>query len=1031
MAMRDVQVRLSARVDAYVAAMARAKSATGALSTESVRNMSTVGSSMQRMGRSASLYVTAPLVGAGLAAVSMGNDFERSFSVMEGLANVPAGEVEKLKDAVLSLAGETAVAPQELADALYFAASAGLDSAQSMEVLELAARASAAGMGDVTSVVGLVAGAMLSYGPDVLDAATATDILTAAIREGRADPQELAGALGRVTPIAAAMGVSFGETAGAAAYMTNIMGNTDETITALRGVLLAMLDPTKQAKDALLSIGTSADELQNVLSTQGLVAAFQLLKDKGLNPNSEAMSNLFEDNRALNGAMILLNDESGDLRSTIDAVTNSSGALGVAFGAVADDKGFKMRQAIVDVQVAMTELGEVLLPIAADIMSSVSDMVDWFKDLPGPVQEFIGVLALLAAAGGPLLILSGSLIKNFGALTGVFGKSASAVSAATRTLGLVGIAAFAGYEAFKFFTRSQELASPHIDTASGALERETVAAYNAAVAAGQATGAVDTLAVAHQALSAAITASADAELSSALGTLNITLEDTLSVMTELGSGDWTRISTQMDSLTASYFGISEASAHYMNELRGQGVAHKFIAELLHTDVAAVDAWDEAMSASTRFATQNKDEINELALAYLNEQARIPGATSEALAHAEALKGNRNEALNAVAVYEEFLRQVALLPPAQQEAIMSTEGFAGSIEELIPGLDAGGGALGDFAYDTEQVAMRQAEAIDTMSDYMDAVQEVADITDIYSQAFEDALGTGGQWIRAHDGYSSTLLGFNEQIEDAAAGLEWTTEAGLANRDAIYEAADALGELTQSNIEAGMSQEEVTAEYKSGREALIAAAVAAGLNEDAVNDLLTAYGYTPELITTTMQLAGDALSKWRIDRYLEKLDEIPEEKAVAIEAAIDDGDWAEAERLIRLYTADQTVNIYANPIGFQGGGPFGSLLNHDVGAYVDKPEVAGLAQDGRPEVVLPLTNQGRMMSLLSMPQVYPYVEQAMAHLRPASDFGGGMTPAPSQGEAAPIHVHIYNHGRRELSSRDVESALIRAGVGGRRN
>ena len=99
--------------------------------------------------------------------------------------------------------------------------------------------------------------------------------------------------------------------------------------------------------------------------------------------------------------------------------------------------------------------------------------------------------------------------------------------------------------------------------------------------------------------------------------------------------------------------------------------------------------------------------------------------------------------------------------------------------------------------------------------------------------------------------------------------------------------------------------------------------------------------------------------------------------------------------------------------------------DCGWNAGGCEVAAGGETGLP------SNQGRMMSLLSMPQVYPYVEQAMAHLRPASDFGGGMTPAPSQGEAAPIHVHIYNHGRRELSSRDVESALIRAGVGGRRN
>ena len=87
---------------------------------------------------------------------------------MVGLAGVPAGEIDGLKDSILDLAGETAVAPQELADALYDAASAGLTSAQALEAVQVAAKGASAGMGTTGDIVGLVASATASYGAEVI-----------------------------------------------------------------------------------------------------------------------------------------------------------------------------------------------------------------------------------------------------------------------------------------------------------------------------------------------------------------------------------------------------------------------------------------------------------------------------------------------------------------------------------------------------------------------------------------------------------------------------------------------------------------------------------------------------------------------------------------------------------------------------------------------------------------------------------------------------------------------------------------------
>src|SRR4051812_18783032 len=72
------------------------------------------------IGDRISIGVTLPLLAAGGAAVKLSNDFGLAFAHMVGLAGVPQAEVEDLKKSVLDLAGQTAQAPVDLANALYF-----------------------------------------------------------------------------------------------------------------------------------------------------------------------------------------------------------------------------------------------------------------------------------------------------------------------------------------------------------------------------------------------------------------------------------------------------------------------------------------------------------------------------------------------------------------------------------------------------------------------------------------------------------------------------------------------------------------------------------------------------------------------------------------------------------------------------------------------------------------------------------------------------------------------------------------------
>lgn len=431
-------VRLSARIDGYLAAMESAKRATKEVGDSGV-NLDRLGGKMQDVGTTLSKSVTLPLIAVGGVAVKMAADYDSAFARMEGLAGVQAGEVDGLKKSVLDLAGETAQAPQKLADALYEASSAGLDTAGAMDAVAVAAKGAAVGMGSAQDIVGLVASATAAYGKENINAAQATDILTASIKAGRADPAELAGSLGRILPIASQLGVSFSEVGGATAFLSNIMGNTAETVTALQGFFVQLLSPTKQGQQALLDMGTSVQELHAAIDEKGLMGALDLLRSKGFGANQDALRNLFPDVQAFQGALSLISDTSGALTGTLDATANSTGALDTAFGLASDTAGFKMKQAWAEVQVALIQAGDVILPIVSGVAGAIGKLAEEFTGLPHPVQVAVIALLGLAAAAGPLLMIAGTMVKNYKEVKLAFAGLAGGASTAAVALGAVGL----------------------------------------------------------------------------------------------------------------------------------------------------------------------------------------------------------------------------------------------------------------------------------------------------------------------------------------------------------------------------------------------------------------------------------------------------------------------------------------------------------------------------------------------------------------------------------------------------------------
>ena len=240
-----------------------------------------VGAGMESVGRSMALRVSAPILGVAAAASKMSASFETSLTKMRTLVGLSKKDVDGFVGSIKSLAGETARAPVELANAMFFITSAGLRGAEALETLKLSAQAAALGLGQTEVIADAVTSAMNAYASSGMSASRATNIMALAVRAGKLEASALAPVLGELLPIASGMEIRFEDVAGALAVMSRTGLNAAQASTALRAVFTTFLKPTTQAAEALDIMGLSQkDLLEGVKKPGGLITVIRLLNDK-------------------------------------------------------------------------------------------------------------------------------------------------------------------------------------------------------------------------------------------------------------------------------------------------------------------------------------------------------------------------------------------------------------------------------------------------------------------------------------------------------------------------------------------------------------------------------------------------------------------------------------------------------------------------------------------------------------------------------------------------------------------------------
>lgn len=328
-------------------------------------------------------------------AISDASDFQSSLTKIINLTDESKESVARMGQQVLGLAGKVGTAPQELADALYFVAGAGIHGQQAMDVLTQSAQASAIGLGKTQDVAHALTGVLNAFQGQNLTAAEATRVLIATVNEGNVEANQLANTLGRVVGQAGEVGASFADVGTFIATFTRVGVQADEAVTALRGLLSTLIKPAKQSREALEEVGLSVDELRAHVKERGLVATLQEMYDK-FDGNLDVMGKVIPNVRALAGFLATAGEQGkqfAEIQQNITAAQHDQNYVTERMLNLQETLGFQWKSLKADAQAASVSIGTEFLPALTEVVKDGHEVVTVIGDV---AKAFAGIAGKVA-----------------------------------------------------------------------------------------------------------------------------------------------------------------------------------------------------------------------------------------------------------------------------------------------------------------------------------------------------------------------------------------------------------------------------------------------------------------------------------------------------------------------------------------------------------------------------------------------------------------------------------------------------------
>lgn len=374
------------------------------------KSITNVGKSLQPM--------SAVFQGLTVASVKFATDFEDGMAKVYTIADDSVVPMKDMKQSLIELSNESGVATTELAEGMYEALSASVDTADALEFTATASDLARAGFLETAESVDVLTTIINAYGKETDEARQIANQLVEVQDRGKVTVQQLAQNMGNVIPTASSYKVSLEDL------------NTAYALITERGVGVAKA--TTQMERMFLELGDSGSTVAGILqdktgqSFSELMESGYSLKDvitvlsDSVGGSQDKFNELWSSSVAGQGALNLLQISAESYDEELNKITNTSTKLDSNLETL-NTSSYQFKSALNELKNSASILGETILvnltPTLESIGSGIENLATWFNNLDPNMQSAIANFTLFMACLAPVIMVVGQVVEKIGLFT--------------------------------------------------------------------------------------------------------------------------------------------------------------------------------------------------------------------------------------------------------------------------------------------------------------------------------------------------------------------------------------------------------------------------------------------------------------------------------------------------------------------------------------------------------------------------------------------------------------------------------------
>ncbi len=416
-------VTASTSAQASAQAQMRAHTQAAQSATVTARTQQAANDALIRSNGLASGSLTPLTAGLGLAAAAVGYaafrgmEFDAAMSQVQAASQASAGDMDRLREAAITLGADTQYSAEEAAGGITELAKAGVSTADVLNGgLAGALNLAAAGQMEVADAAEIGATALSVFRLEGNQMSHVADLLAAGAGKAQGSVYDLGAALNQSALVADQTGLSIEDTAGALAMFASNGLTGSDAGTSFKTMLQALTPNSEAAAKAMEAIGFSAYDAQgNFVGLEGVAQQLKSgLSQLTVEQQNATLKTIFGSD-AVRAAAILYKEGATGVREWRDNV-NDAGFAQEQAAALTDNLKGDLERLGGAFDSTMTSIGDgtqgtlrFLVQALTDVVDAGGSVINFWNNLPGPVQGAVGALGAFVLLRGPVSSMMATL----------------------------------------------------------------------------------------------------------------------------------------------------------------------------------------------------------------------------------------------------------------------------------------------------------------------------------------------------------------------------------------------------------------------------------------------------------------------------------------------------------------------------------------------------------------------------------------------------------------------------------------------